>query len=535
MRRAIVAALTAAFLVPIALGAAGDEAVREEDIAATIRFLASPELEGRHAAERGGAVASAFVAERLESLGWLPAGDETPSGRSWYQEVSAVEASFDPPASSLAVSGGSGPAARIGAASARFLVVPDRAETTTASGPLAFVGFGIRAPEYAWDDYEGLDVRGRVVVALSGEPGETDPASRWNGTRPTRHLLVSAKARLAQSLGAVALLVVPNPAGRARTAAELLAGRRDDLVRPWIGLDDTPAPLPVVYLEPETAAALLDGTGLEIASASAELEGGRRASRLLAGRTVSLTLAYRGRRPLRMRNVVARLGAGRGLDGDVVVLGAHWDHLGSPGGILHPGADDNASGVAGLLAAAAALKAAPPRGPAEIVVASWTGEEEGRLGSMAFLRRAPVPRERIRTVVNLDVLGRANMDRKDYAAAIQIVYSAAAPVLRELATAAAEGLGLDLRFYPALRLQPVSDHYTFFEAGIPVVYPFAGYIAEYHGPQDTADKIDVRRVAASSRLVARLARLLAERPETIRLDPAIKEAPPPDPFERPES
>jgi hypothetical protein len=81
----------------------------------------------------------------------------------------------------------------------------------------------------------------------------------------------------------------------------------------------------------------------------------------------------------------------------------------------------------------------------------------------------------------------------------------------------------------------VSDHYTFFEAGIPIVYPFAGYIAEYHGPGDTADKIDVRRVAASSRLVARLVRLLVEHSGPIRLDPAIKDAPPPDPFERPES
>ncbi len=535
MRGAFVAALTAAALAQLAWATPGDEAVREEDIAATIRFLASPELEGRHAAERGGAVASAFVAQRLEALGWLPAGDESPGGRSWYQAVPAIEASYDPAASSLEIAGGGKPAVRLDGASGRFLVVPDRAETVVASGPLAFVGFGIRAPEYGHDDYEGLEVKGRIVVALSGEPGETDPASKWNGTRPTRHLLIASKARLAQSLGATALIVVPNPAGRARTAADLVAGRRDDLARPWVGLDGSPAPLPVAYLDPPAVAALLEGTGLDLASASAELEGGRRVSRLLADRTVALTLAYRDRRAVRMRNVVARLVAGRGLEGDVVVLGAHFDHLGAPGGTLHPGADDNASGVAGLLAAAAALKAAPPEGPAEVVIASWTGEEEGRLGSTAFLARPPVPRERIRTVVNLDVLGRANMDRKDYASAIQVIYSAGAPLLRQLCAAADEGLGLDLRYYPALRLQPVSDHYTFFEAGIPIVYPFAGYIAEYHGPGDTPDKIDVRRVASSARFVARLARAIAEHAGPLRLDPAIKDAPPPDPFERPES
>jgi aminopeptidase YwaD len=535
MRRAVSTTLLTVLLAQPAWGAAGDGAVREEDVAATIRFLAAPELEGRHAAERGGAVASAFVAARLEALGWLPAGDETPAGRSWFQSVPAIEAAYDASSSSLAAAGGAGASARIEGSSGLFLVVPDRPDSAMAAGPLAFAGFGTRAPEYGHDDYEGLDVKEKIVLVLSGEPGETDPASKWNGTRPTRHATVAAKARLARSLGAAALLVVPNPAGRARAAADLLAGRKDDLNRPFIGLEDASSPLPVAYLDPSAAAAILSGTGLDLAAASRELEAGHGASRSLPERKVSLSLVFRDRRKLTLRNVVARLGAGKGLDGEAVVLGAHWDHLGAPGGILYPGADDNASGVAALLAAAAALKASPPEGASEVVIASWTGEEEGRLGSVAFLNRPPVPKERIRTVVNLDVLGRPNMDRADYARAIQVIYSAASPVLRDIAVAANEGLGLDLRFYGGLRFQPVSDHYTFFEAGIPIVYPFAGYIEDYHRPGDTVDKIDLRLVATSARFVARLVRLLAEHPGPIRLDPAIEVAPPPDPFERPAS
>jgi hypothetical protein len=126
------------------------------------------------------------------------------------------------------------------------------------------------------------------------------------------------------------------------------------------------------------------------------------------------------------------------------------------------------------------------------------------------------------------------MDRKEYADALQILYSAASPALRSLATGANEGLGLDLRFYGGVRFQPVSDHYTFFEAGIPFVYPFAGYIADYHRPGDTPDRIDLPRVARSARFVARLVRSIAEHAEPIRLDPRIKDAPPPDPFERPD-
>jgi hypothetical protein len=525
MKRAISTTLAVALLAPFAWAAAGDDAVTERDISGTIRFLASTELEGRHAAERGGAVASAFVAARLEALGWLPAGDETPAGRSWFQSIPAVEAAYDPSASSLSAAGGAGRSARLRGSSGQFLVVPDRADATAENGPLAFAGFGIRAAEYGHDDYLDLDVAGKIVLVLSGEPGETDPASRWNGTRPTRHAVIAAKARLARSLGAKALLVVPNPAGRARTAADLLAGRKDDSARPFLGLEGEAPPLPVVYLEPSAAAAILSGTGLDLAGAS----------RLLPGRSVSVALAYRDKRRLTLRNVVARLGAGRGLEGEAVVLGAHWDHLGMHAGLLYPGADDNASGVAGLLAAAAALAAAPPRGACEVVIASFTGEEEGRLGSVAFLDHPPVPKERIRTAVNLDVLGRANLDRVDYARVLQVIYSAAAPALRDVAVAANEGLGLDLRFYGGLRFQPVSDHYSFFEAGIPIVYPFAGYSEDYHQPGDTVDKIDLRLAATSARFVARLVRLLAEHEAPIRLDPSIETAPPPDRFDRPDS
>jgi len=78
----------------------------------------------------------------------------------------------------------------------------------------------------------------------------------------------------------------------------------------------------------------------------------------------------------------------------------------------------------------------------------------------------------------------------------------------------------------------VSDHYTFFEAGIPIVYPFAGYISDYHRPADNRDKLDMGRIARSALFVTRLVRLLAEHPGPIRIDPSIEVAPPPDPFER---
>ncbi len=511
------------------------ESVSEPEIAAAIRFLTSPELEGRAAAERGGAIASAYIASRLEAEGWLPAGDDTPAGRSFFQSIPAVEASYDPADSWLETSGGPTGAERIaGTASLGFRVIADRAEAIEAAGPLVFAGFGIRAPEYGHDDYGGLEVRGAVVLVFSGEPEETSAASRWNGARPTRHALTRAKARLAESLGAAALLVVPNPAGRARTARDLAGPPSAEMSRPWLGIAGSVPAIPVLFLEPEAAEQVLRGTGIDLRSASADLEAGKVASRPVAGRSVRLRVGVTGRREATLRNVVARLGSRPGRGGDAIVIGAHWDHLGSTGGVTYPGADDNASGVAGLLAVASALEAKPPREGREIFVAFWTGEERGRLGSTWFVGHPPVPVDRIATAINLDVLGRSNQDRRDYANVLQVIYSAGAPALRDIARAANRAVGFDLRFYGSLRFQPISDHYTFFEAGIPIVYPFAGYIGDYHEPGDTPDKLDVRRIARSAVFVARLARLLAERPGPIRLDPSIREAPPPDPFDRPD-
>src|SRR5262249_55612475 len=159
-----------------------------------------------------------------------------------------------------------------------------------------------------------------------------------------------------------------------------------------------------------------------------------------------LRLAMKDRKQVPLSNVVARLGV-QDASG-AILLGAHWDGLGERGGPGYQGADDNASGVAAAMAVAKELKANPPK-RAEIYVALWSGEERGLLGSRHFAAHLPSPP--VRAAVNLDMLGRNNLDRADYANVLQLIYSAKAPILREIATAANQGIDWDLRFYGALR------------------------------------------------------------------------------------
>jgi hypothetical protein len=417
----------------------------------------------------------------------------------------------------------------LGAAGVRY--VPDRAAAVDVEGEVVFAGFGIRASEYQHDDYSKLEARGKVVLVLSGEPGEQDAGSRWNGSRPTRHSSIAAKRALAASLGASALLVVPNPAGRAKSADDLAGGPQpSDPV--WLGSPELVHDVPAVFLDLDAAGRLLDGSGLDLRAAAAAAESGN-AARAVAGRTVAIRLAFRDRQDKTLRNVVARLGNGSGLDGEAIVLGAHWDHLGRKGGALHPGADDNASGIAALLEVARELKADPPRGKREVLLAAWTAEEDGLLGSSFFTKHPPLPLERLSAAINLDMLGRNNMDKAENARVLQVIYSAGAPVLRDLASAANEGIGFDLRFYPSLRFRPISDHYAFHQAGVPIVYPFSGYHADYHAATDTPDKVLHERIVDAARYVAQLIRGLAAHEGAIRLDPSIREAPAPDKFETP--
>ena len=165
-----------------------------------------------------------------------------------------------------------------------------------------------------------------------------------------------------------------------------------------------------------------------------------------------------------------------------------------------------------------------------MVLAAWTGEECGRVGSTHFTEKPPVPLPRIAAALNLDMLGRNNMDRQDYANVLQVIYAAGAPILRVLALRANEDVRFDLRFYGSLRFRPVSDHAALHDAGIPVVYPFSGYHDDYHKASDTPDRGSTERIARAARYVARVVRLLAEHEGAIRLDPSIREAPPPDPF-----
>lgn len=245
-------------------------------------------------------------------------------------------------------------------------------------------------------------------------------------------------------------------------------------------------------------------------------DGARRGAAYLVEQFESLKLASKGSReflqPFEARgkdlaNVVALLeGYDERLAGEYLVIGAHFDHLGTRGDSVYPGADDNASGCAALVEVARAFTLGGP--PARSVLfVGFDGEEIGLLGSRHFVRRPPVPKKDLVAMINLDMIGRGVVGD------VRVCGGSTAPTLKRLADEQAPRVGLTLHDDYERQWRNASDHAPFGDAGIPFLYFGVLDHEDYHRPTDRAGKIERAKVERITRLVYLTARAVAERRE----------------------
>ena len=468
-----------------------------------VKILTAPETEGRGSGTAGADRAARHIAAVFQGAGLAPGGD----AGSYLQAFSVPTGVRLGAANSLAVIA---PVARSLSLSRDFMplaVSTDGSET----GDLAFAGYGITAPDLGYDDYAGLDVRGKIVLVLSQEPRPADPSSPFRHPTAYHYSQRSHKIINAREHGARAIIIAVHP-GVGTDALPELAG--------------VSQPLGIVAVGATRAGAdaLLSPAGMRLAELSESID------RSLAPRSLSLpgtrvrieVSLVRDRAPA--ANVVAVLpGADARLAREAIVIGAHYDHLGRGGegslapdqtGAVHPGADDNASGTAAVMALARAFASAP-RAPRTLVFAAFAGEEMGLLGSTHFVRAPPSHSATTVLMVNLDMVGRLR-DGKVHVGGVD-----SGDTLRTWVTDAARGLALT----PELRGDPFgpSDHIAFYAAGVPVVFLFTGAHGDYHRPTDTWDKLNPQGLelvtAFTARIVAAAAGAAAA-PAYVRAQPA---------------
>ena len=360
---------------------------------ADLAFLTSPPLEGRASLTPGADAAAKFLASELRKAGLQP-GD----GDGYLQRFDLVPLRLDRERSSIVVRH-AGNEQRFVPVSAFF---PDPTREVDLSLDVVFAGYGITAPEFGYDDYAGVDVRGKAVLVFDHEPQEDDPASPFHGTGFTLHANVWTKTQTAQQHGAAAILVVTEPVNTHRTAPR----PPDRANAPQQGSTTSELRIPRIALPAEAAAAMLKGTGRSPADWQRTIDSALRpASRPLDGVAVTVRAVNVEKVAQASWNVVGLLpGTDPRLREETILVTSHYDHLGVQNGKVYPGANDNGSGTVAMVEVARLLAGA--RLARSVLFVSFGSEEQLMLGSYHYVAHPLRPLATTRAVLNLDMIGR---------------------------------------------------------------------------------------------------------------------------------
>ncbi len=488
--------------------------VSRERLRADLEFLASPPLEGRASLTQGAHAAAWFLATELRKAGLQPA-----NGASYLQPFDLLPLRLDRERSMVAVRQ-TGEEARFAPVAVAF---PDPTGRLDLTLDVVFAGYGITAPEFGYDDYAGVDVRGKAVLVFDHEPREDDPGAPFHGTGLTLHANAWTKTWTAQRHGAAALLVVTEPVNSHRTVPRP-PGRAN---APPQALVQGELRIPRITIPAEAAAALLKGTGRTPADWQRAIDDAMRpASRPLTGAVVRLEAANEGAPVQQSWNVAGLLpGSDPRLREETILVTSHYDHLGVQGGVLYPGANDNGSGTVAMLEVARLLAGTRPA--RSVLFVSFGSEEQLMLGSYHYVAKPLRPLSTTRAVINLDMIGRNEEHTPESAGAYEItagnsdqlnmvgaIYSPDLANLLRREAAGAAGLRLSDKFDrdSSMRALFRCDHLPFLQKGIPAVWLFGGFHPGYHEPVDTVDRIDFDKMARTVRLTVDAVRALASTP-----------------------
>ncbi|HEY9427594.1 MAG TPA: M28 family metallopeptidase [Gemmatimonadaceae bacterium] len=520
------AALVAAFTFTSTLhaqNASRGKAITPEEVDGDLRFLSSDLLEGRAPASRGGQLATEYIADQLRS-----AGVEPGSGDSYFQKVPIDVVTID--SSSVAVRASGKANATLRQSDDVVVWAGSAVPGSKASGELVFVGYGATAPEYDWDDFKNVDVKGKVLLVLVNDPPA--PASEpklFGGKAMTYYGRWTYKFEEAERRGAAGMLIIHTTAEASYPWHTVVSSwttpqymlPRDSKLPPPLGFRG--------WITNDAAGKLLASAGLDLAALRKQALS-RDFHPVSTGITMDLSFRN-GVRRMESRNVVGIVRGQKGsLSDEYVAYSAHWDHFGIgpkvDGDSIYNGAVDNASGVAALLAVARAAAESPKPRRSQIFV-FVTAEEAGLLGSSYFATNPTVPASKIIADLNMDVItleGRV----KDLTV-LGENKSSLGPMLAHFISR--DGMRISPDDHPEAGHFYRSDHFSFAKAGIPAVSIGAGndyvgrpkgwgqqrgddYTAHrYHQPSDEySPDFDLRGAAQIATIVQRFGATLANSP-----------------------
>ena len=487
----------------------GFASITTKDLKAHLAEVASPHLEGRDSPSAGLERAGDYIIARLEEAG-LRGGDANGGFRMPYARRFSAPVEG---ACRLSLIGAGDEADQLEFGSA-FVPLPGC--EGEGEGRPVFLGFGITGSGERYDDVRGKRLNGDVVVILEGEPRHK---KLFDGPEVSEHADVYTKVMELEKAGAEAVLVIrrgPAEAVKGRDGKEL-APTRLSYRSTWASWNPaTTKPMnrkggqvgiPVAEITFATAERIF---GQDLTKVAAKIDKSGKPKKIEA-KELRLRLEVElEERNVPIDNVVGILdGTDEALREEYLVLGAHYDHIGvDTRGRIGTGADDNASGTVGLIELAEALARSPPR--RSVVFAFFSSEEDGLLGSAEFCDRPPVPLDSIVAMLNMDMIGRGEESE------VVVLGTKWNPDLDKVLPKAKKLQSTKVKRIITGRAEHLwqrSDHYSFHEKGIPTLFFFEAVSetdnADYHTFRDTVERLNLEKIARTTRLVYNAAWLIA--------------------------
>lgn len=541
-----------------------DAVAQLNGLRADVEYLASEELRGRSVEDDTIDVAADYIADRMQTIGLQT---NLFSGSPMQTLSINIQPKPGPPANNrIAIDHADGAFPRIKASLGDGMnPMAIGSGSGQVMGPLVFVGYGITAPKLNYDDYLGVDVAGAIVVMIRKEPGASDPSSKFDGTKNTRHAFFTTKVQNAIKHGAAGIVLINDPNSIRKQVQEVqnsvdrerqrmttikqqienLPGGavkiRANLTKKLAAMDSMIESLQVDMQQAErgvlgtsqagqrgkdsvpvvsVARDLVDevlqkSVGKSVSQIEDEINRNTRPQSFVVPKVRAALRVELKPAVARTSNVIGVLPGRGALADQSVVVGAHYDHVGmggmgslAPGTIAtHNGADDNASGTAAMLATAAKVKSVLQANESHrrVIFIAFTGEERGLLGSKHYVRNPRFPLRSTVAMINLDMVGRIRDNELT-------IYGTGS------------GTGLDALVEQINQRQQFklfkvptgygpSDHQSFYEAGVPVLFFFTGLHNDYHRPSDDFDKIDFGGLTRITDTVSSATLALATKPD----------------------
>jgi hypothetical protein len=464
-----------------------------EEMRAHMFFLASDSLKGRNTPSPELDTAAAYIARTFQRNGLRPING------SYYQPFHLDIVSLGESNDLKIVKQGSERGFQIKTDFTPFEMTANRSVTA----PLAFAGYGITAPEYKYDDYSGIDVKGKIVVVLRHEPREEDTSSVFMGKAPTDYSNVSRKVQIARDHGAVGLFVITDPLNHTSLTPRgfpwpsLSKTIPRDALPLTLGTDEQEK-IPVVHVGESVVNALfgsvdslrqiqtrIDDTMAPVAFDITGIEASVRTSTSIKEMTTN--------------NVVGFLeGGDPALKNELVVVGAHYDHVGykkqhtEGEDYIFNGADDNASGTCAVLGVAAGLGSLPAKPRRSILLLAFAGEEKGLFGSLYYTQHPLFPLGSTVAMLNIDMVGRNGRD------SLLLIGGESSPDLDSIARSENARVGFILVEH--ILTNGGSDHMSFQKKSIPSLFFHSDVHPDLHQVTDNPDRIDFVKLTQASRL-----------------------------------